>query len=825
MDTIAQNLRLTLRQLRKARGFTSCVILSMGLGIGATTAMFSLVEGVLLRPLPFKDPDRLVSLGDHLGSSPITTVSAREIEAYKKGTRAFSSVGGYASTTYELTGGAVPEEICAARFNASVFSTLGVQPALGRPFTSQEEDAHQQLAVISDAFWLSRYHRDRTVLGSAIVLDRKSYTIIGVMPRNFEFPLQTGQLNRTQLWVPLSLTADELSDENAGTWSYQMVGRLKDGITMTQAAQDVDRVAKQIMRDFPPSMSRIHMRGSVMSLLESAVAGARTLLKVLFLAVTIVLLIACANVAGLLLLRAIRRRHECVVRLALGATSTAIVRESVCQGLLLNLSGGLLGLAFAAAAIRIALHVLPESMPRVDSISIDRNVIVFALLVALATGVLCSVAPALVALRTNLTEGLHASGRNSTAAGSYGWLRSTLVVSEIAIAFALLTASGALLRSFQNMRAVDPGFHPEQTLVCSYQLPLMHYQTYASSESFNQAVVRNLSSKPGIIAAGITDSLPGSGLSSSAAFTIEGMPSVSWKLQFATLAFVYGDYFRALEISLREGRTFTIDDTQRSLPVVIVNQSMARHGWPGQSALGKRIHVGNPQRGLPWASVVGVVADTAIGSRDQPTTDQLYFPAQQEAAILNGSAAAEKLAQVAGGYIVLRSGLATEQMIQILRSSIAEIDPLLALDQVQSMDDVIFNIEAPRRFNTSLMTALAIGALFLALTGIYVVAGFSVSLRTQEIAIRMAIGAQRSAIVRLVLLSGTRVALLGCGLGLVGSLAASQLMRSLLFGVSGTDPLVYTGATLTMLLITIIASVLPAARAASIDPAHILRST
>ena len=824
MHTIAQDVRIALRRLSKSPSFALPVVLTLAVGIGAATAIFSLVEGILLRPLPFARPDRLVLLGDRLGSSPNTIVSAREIETYSNATRALSSLGGYVSTTFELTGGAVPQEIHACRFTASVFPILGVQPILGRFFTSQEESAHLQLAVISDSFWLSRYHRDPNVLGSSIVLDRRSYSIVGVMSRTFEFPLQTGRLNQTQLWVPMSLTEDELSDGNAGAWSYQMIGRLKDGVTVSEAAEDADRVAKQIMRDFPSGMSKIHIRGTVTSLLEYVVANVRTLLKILFLAVTIVLLIACANVAGLLLLRAIRRRRECVIRQALGAGSTVIIRESMCEGLLLSLAGGLLGLAFAATAIRIALHLLPESMPRLDSISIDVSVLAFALLLALATGVLCSLGPTLVALRTNLTEGLNASARPGTAASSYGWLRSNLVVSEIAIALLLLTVSGALLRSFQKMLAIDPGFRPDHVLVATYQLPLRQYPTDASVNTFNQAVMENLSNKPGLTAVGITNSLPGSGLSSSATFTIDGAPAASWKLQFASFASTYGDYFRALDIHLLDGRTFTADDSPHSPLVVIVNQSMARHCWPGQRAVGKRIHVGNPQKGLPWATVVGVVADTKIGSRDQPSTDQWYFPVQQPA-ILEGSAALGNLTQAAGGYIVLRSGFAPEQMIQALRSTISGIDPLLALDQMQPMEDVISNVEAPRRFNTSLMTAFAVGALLLAFTGIYVVVEFSVSLRTQEIAIRMALGSQRNAVAWLVLLSAIKLALLGCGLGLLGSFATSRLISSFLFDVSGTDPLVYIGATFTMMSIALLASGLPAARAASTNPVDALRAT
>ncbi len=823
MHGLAQNFRFALRRLRKTPGFTATVILTLALGIGATTAIFSLVEGILLRPLPFGNPDRLVLLGDHLGSSAGTGVTAREIAIYTNAASAFSSLGGYHESSYELSGGSTPEQVKAARLTAGVFPTLGVPTLLGRIFTAQEEAGHQPLTVLSYALWSTRYHRDPHVLGSAIELDRRPYTIIGVMPRSFEFPLQTGHLDQTELWVPLSLTPDELSEVNAGNWGYHMVARLKDGVTLTQGARDADRVAQQIMHNFPPSMAALHIKGDVKSLREDAVADARPLLNTLLAAVFVVLLIACGNVAGLLLVRAIRSRREYAVRLALGARSSVILRESVFEGLLLSGIGGLLGLALAAVAIRVAVHLLPESMPRIDSISIDTGVVAFALFLALATGALCSLAPAFAALRTNLTESLKPGAPTGSAALSHAWLRSTLVISEIAIALMLLTVSGALLRSFHKMLAVDPGFRPDHLLVAGYHLPLKQYPTHISADQFTQGLIDRLSSKPGVVAAGITNFLPGTGMWAGSAYTIEGVPVASWKLQFAMFASTQGDYFRAMGIPVLEGRTFSVNDRSNAPLVVIINQSMARHSWPGQQAIGKRLHAGNPHKGYPWATVVGIVADTKIGSRDEPNADQWYIPAQQPAT-LYGSDAAEKLTGPEGGYITLRSALPPEQMTNILRSTVAEIDPMLALEQIQPMNDVISNVEAPRRFNTDLISGFAAGALLLAIIGIYAVVAFSVSLRTQEIAIRMALGAPRIRIAQLVLLSGARMALIGCALGVVGSLAISRLVRSFLFQVSATDPLVYLAAVLTMMLLALLASALPAARAASADPVDGLRS-
>jgi putative ABC transport system permease protein len=750
-------------------------------------------------------------------------VNAREIGTYTNATGAFSSLGGYVSTTYEFSGAAIPEEINAARLTADVFSTLGVQPILGRVFTAQEEDGHQPLAVISYALWLNRYQRDPGVLGKSIVLDRRSYTIIGVMPRSFEFPLEGGHLDQAQLWVPMSLTPDELSEDHQGYWGYQMVARLKDGVTSPQAALDMDRVAQQVMRDFPASMSAIHVQGDATPLLEYAVSDVRPLLRTLFVAVAIVLLIACVNVAGLLLVRAIRRRREYAVRLALGARSSVIIRESVFEGLLLSLAGGLLGLAFAAIAIRTALYLLPDSMPRVDSITMDARVVAFALLVALATGALCSLAPAFAALRTNLMESLKEGSKTGTGSSSHSWLRSSLVVFEIAIALVLLTVSGAFLRSFQKMRAVDPGFRADHVLVAGYQLPLKQYSTDASADTFNHAVVDRMLTKPGIVAVGITDFLPATGASRGSTYTIGDLPADRWHLQFASLSTTYGDYFQAMSISLLEGRFFSMDDRADTPLVVIVSQSMAKDSWPGQSPIGKRIHVGNPKKGYPWATVVGVVADTTIGSRDEPSADQWYAPAQQSS-VLFGSAISGRLERAAGGYITLRSALPPEQMTQVLRATIAEIDPLLPLQEVQPMDNVISTSEAPRRFNTDLITAFAVGALLLAITGIYAVVAFSVSLRNQELAIRMALGAQRATIARMVIMTGAKLGLLGCGFGLLGSFAISRLVSSFLFGVSATDPLIYISAVPTMMFLTLLASALPAVRAASTEPIEALRT-
>jgi predicted permease len=823
MHALLKDLRFALRHLRKAPGFSLTAVLTLALGIGATTSIFSLVEGVLLRPLPFSEPDHLVILGDHLGDRSTNSVTAREIGTYSGTSSAFASMGGFILANYELSGDAVPEQIQTTRLTAGALPTLGVRPLMGRFFTQAEEDARQPLALISYGLWLNRYHRDPHVLASSIVLDRKTYSIIGVMPRDFEFPLQAGRLNQAQLWIPMSLTADELSDGNSGNWGYRIVARLKDGATLTQAAADAERVSRQIMRDFPPSMSALRIRGDVTLLRENAVGTVRPLLRALLFAAAIVLVIACVNVAGLLLVRALRRHGDYAVQLALGARSSVIIRESVFEGLLLSVAGGLLGLGIAAVAIRAALRLLPDSTPRIHSIAMDGTIVIFALSLSLAGGAVCSLAPAFAALRTNLAESLKEGGRSATGASSHAWLRSALVALEIAIALVLTTTAGAFLRSFQKMRAVDPGFRPDHVLVAAYRLPVNQYSADASVESFNRAVVDRLRKVPGMIAAGITSALPSSGVYPGAGYTVEGEPTAGWKLKFSNFAITYGDYFRAMSIPVLEGRVFTDEDRADTPLVVIVNESMAKHCWPGQRAIGKRIHVGNPNKGLPWAIVVGVVGDTKPGSRDEPGADQWYFPARQPA-ILFGPPSAGKATTPASGYFTLRSALPPGQMIQTFGAAVAEIDPLLALTQVRPMSDAISNVEAPRRFNTGLITVFALGALLLVVTGIYGVVAFSVSQRTQEIAIRMALGAQRAGIARLVLVSGGKLALVGCGLGVLGSLAVSRLIRSLLFEISATDPFIYSAGVLIMILMALLASALPAARAASADPIDALRA-
>ncbi|HEY2000950.1 MAG TPA: ABC transporter permease [Acidobacteriaceae bacterium] len=827
MHGLLLNLRLAMRQLRRTPGFALTVVLTLALGIGATTTIFSLVEGVLLRPLPFHDPASLISISDSLSAETAIDdagVTAAEIRTYLQDTTSFSSLGGYTGSSYELSGRGEPVMVNATRMTAGVFPTLAVAPSMGRVFTQQEDAGHATVAVLSYHVWQSRFHGDPNILGNKILLDRKPYVVIGVMPRNFEFPLVAGRLNQSELWVPMSFTPDELSPRGAANWGYNMVGRLKPGFSLEQANQDADRVAREVMRNFPPELKQIHITAHVNSLKESTVKAGKPLVHILMYAVLVVLLIACLNVAGLLLVRAIRRRRELAVRLALGASPRALLGNSLMEGILLSGTGGVLGLLLAAIALQVTVPLLPESMPRIDGIHLDAGVVFFALILALLTGALCGLAPAFAAIRTRVNENLKEGGRTGSAGGSHGRLRSALVVTEIAVALVLLTTAGALVRSFQKMRDVDPGFRADHVLVAGYNLPSQQYPNPTASDAFNRSLLERLQAMPGVVAAGITNVLPASGFQGGSAYVLdETAHEVSdGQLKIAPWSASEGKYFQAMGIRLVQGRLFNADDKQGAPLVALVNQKLANRFWPKGDAIGRRLRIGTPESKTPWVTIVGVVENTKMNALDAPDTEQIYAPSQQLSGMFGQFAPKDQGGF--NGFIALRSTLPPEQMTNALRSTVAALDPQLALQQMQTMDEALSSSEAPRRFNTSLVSVFALGALLLAAIGIYAVIAFSVSMRSQEMAIRMALGSRRVEIVRLVLIAGAKLAAIGCVAGLVGALAVSKLLGSMLFNVSATDPLILTGSIATMIVLSLVACAIPAQRAASANPVDALRS-
>src|SRR5258705_2781349 len=602
-----------------------------------------------------------------------------------------------------------------------------------------------------------------------------------------------------------------------------MVGRLKSGITAEQAQSDAERVARETMSDYPAYMRSLRIHAVVKPLKEDTVEQARSLVRTLLFAVIVVLLIACANLAGLLLVRAIRRRREIAVRLALGARAATLLRHAIVESMVWSIAGGAIGLALAAVALRVRVSLLPQTLPRVNEIGLDWPVMLFALGLALLTGFLCGLAPAFAAIRTSVNETLKEGGRTGTSGSSHPRLRSALVVAEIAVALTLLTASGLLPRRLRTVRDVEVGFRPDNRLAARYVLPQQRYRTQSAIDEFTKTLLNDLGQLPGADAVGITSFLPADGNNWGIAFTIEGyVPPKGAGLNMAAMSLVGGDPFEALGIRVLRGRVFTESDNAGSQLVAIVNRKLGERYWPGQDPIGKQLRRGLPETSTPWMTVVGEVDDVKLGSRDAETMPQVYQPVTETVASEGVLASVGELS-AADGWIVVRSRMAPEQMEDTLRATLRKIDPQLPLYQLQTMEKAISKSEAPRRFNTVLISSFAIAAVLLSVLGIYAVIAFSVALREQEMAVRMALGFPRSGVIVLILSSGAKLAGIGCGLGLLGALAASRLLRSFLFEVSPFDPGVLALSAIAMLLLALAASALPARRASSTDPMLALR--
>ena len=828
MDKVIHEIRIAFRQFRDSFGFSVTAVLLLAFGIAATTATFSVVEAVLLRPLPFHDPERLVSIGDRIEGSEIGSgtgapVTVPEIGIYAKETHTIENLGGYQSTTYELSGVGDPIKVNATRLTDGVFPTLGVMPLMGRFFTQQEDADREHVVVLSYSLWQTRLHADPAVLGRKLMMDRQLYVVIGVMPRNFEFPLYPGHLNRSELWVPAEFTRAELTQN--GAWNTQMVGRLKPGVTLAQARADVEHVVPEIMQGFPPFLANIHITGTVRPLQEDTVADARSLIRILFAAVCVVLLIACANLAGLLLVRAIRRRREIGLRLALGASAGALFRQCVMESLALSMTGGAVGVLLAAIAIRASIHQLPETLPRISEIGLNWTVVAFALVIAMTTGVLSSLAPAFAAIRTDLNESLKEGGRGGSAGGGHARLRSGLVVAEIAVALVLIVASGLLLRSFEKMRSVDLGFRPENVVVALYSLPGQQYTTQSAVNQFNDEILRRLRELPGVQSVGISSSIPMVSTGTTV-FVPEGYvaPQSGGNLTMAAITLVSGDYFSSMKVPLLSGRYFTKADGASAPLVVIVNRKLAEHYWPGQDPIGKRMRLGTSELKSPWLTIVGEVSDVKQDSPDVDTQDQYYQPTAQYKISLGDLSKSAEDFQGGSGYLALRTTLPPQQMENTLRATVRSLDPQLALDPIQTMEQAVSDSEAPRRFNTTVIGGFAIAAVLLAIVGIYSIVAFSVELRMREIAIRIALGSQRNRVIRLILRSAFWLATFGSAVGILLSLAASRLLASFLFQVTSFDPMTLALAVCSVFLVVFVASLIPAMHAAATDPIQALRA-
>lgn len=824
---MAGDVQYALRQLRKSPGFTLTAVLTLALGIGGVTAVFSVVDAVLLRPLPFADPGRLVRLHEGVEHQfDPSDLPAPDVIRFTRENRAFAAVGGFTSAQYEMSGAGEPLMARAERVTASLFPLLGARPMAGRFFTRDEDEKGAAVALISYGLWKDRFAGSAQVVGRTVDLDRRPYTIVGVMPQGFEFPLESGQLRQRDLWVPMSFTPAEKEDE-VDNFQYGAIARLKPGVTLEQARADLARMVKAIEVEIPPQFG-IHLTSAVGLLQEETVEGARPLLRALLAAVCLILLIACANLANLLLVRAAGRRREFGVRMALGAARRTMLRQALVESLLLSGLGGALGLSLAAILVDLAQRVVPPAagLPRMDELAVRWPVALLALALTGATGVLCGLAPALTAMKAEVLDALREGSQGAGQGRHQHRLRSGLVMLEVALAMVLLVGSGLLLRSFVRMLETDPGFEAQHVLTASLSLPQQDYPTQAKVDGFYETLLARLKTMPGVRSAALATGIPTTGVHSSRSFVPEGfVPRNGRHWDSVSNSFVAGDYFGALRIPLLAGRLLNEEDELPDAPLVaVVSQTAERMYWSGRNPVGLRLRMGGSvQSTRPLITVVGVVGDVHQGRLDQGVAPQMYEPLQQFDRQFEAATTAQ-IGVLKSTQIVVRTAGDPAAARADLERTVHALDPLLAVTHLQTMEDAVAQTEAPRRFNTGVMTAFAGIALGLALLGIDGVLSYAVAERTREIAIRMALGATREDVERRTLGSAIGLATVGVAAGLAAAAGLTQYLKSLLFGVHPLDGWTLAGAVVLLLACASLAGWIPARRAASVEPMEALRS-
>jgi predicted permease len=812
LESIWQDLRYAARMLRKNPGFTAVAVLTLALGIGANTALFSVIDAVLLRPLPFHDPARVVSVGsvDVKDSTQGGEISYPAFLDWRARSHSFEAMSVWTTANFTYTGGNQPESIRGAVVSANLFSMLGVSPAVGRSFTPDEDQPGRELPVmLSYEFWQSHFGGETRVLGHALTLDNQEYTVVGVMPAHFQFPIQR---ERVELWTTI---ANDLEGKSAlaaqREVSYlQVVGRLKPGIGLLQAQADVMLIQEQLNQQFP----EYRPRGASVKLESDNIAGSmRPVLMILLGAVGFVLLIACANVASLLLARATARQKEFTVRSALGASRGKIVRQLLTESLLLSLVGGGLGLLIARWTASALVSMTPEGLARTSEIGLDFRVLGFTFIITLLTGVLFGLAPAVHASRSELSWVLNESGRGSSAGPSGARLRSALVASQLAIAVVLLIGAGLLLRSFHRLQQVDPGFRADHVLTFLLEVP-SHRHPGAQRPVFVREVLQSIRTLPGVKSASAVFGLPLS--ESQSLFTaveIEDHPVPKSQRPRVAFRIVESQYFDTMEIRLLQGRTFTEQDEQGGLPLAIVNETFARKMFNGENPVGRRIKPNisfGESDDAPKRQVVGVTADVKSGSISGKTVPEVYAP--QTPTDFVGEMT-----------IVVRTVADPDAMVPALRSLVSSKDKDLPLRDVKTLDQYVSGSISAPRFETLLLGTFAALALVLTTIGLYGVISYSVAQRTREIGIRIALGAQRGSISRMVVLEGGLLIVIGVGTGLMASLFAVRLIRNLLYGIGATDPATFLGVALLIAGVALAACYIPARRAMRVDPIVALR--
>src|SRR5215207_7651689 len=815
VGTLLRYFRYGMRMLTKKPGFTFVAVLTFALGIGANTAIFSVVNAVLLNPLPFPSPERLVALGQTApdNRAALSNFSFRNFADLREQSKAFERLAAYYNSNLTLTGQGDAARLRATVATSDLFPLLGASPAFGRVFLPEEDNAGGgsagRPAILSWDCWQRYFGGDRAVVGRAVALSGSTYTVVGVMPANFSFPVQA---QPTEVWVSTARDA-EMTGEGAimvarGYRGWRAVGRLKDGATVERAQPEADVIASNLAAQFPGENKDLGIK--VMPLLESMVGNLRLTLLLLFGTVGVVLLIACVNVANLLLARAVGRQRELNIRLALGAGRWRIARQFMTESLMLALAGGGLGSVLAMWGTDLIVSLSPEGLTRVGETRLDARVLAFTALVSVLTGAVCGLAPVLGVSRETLAEALKEGSRSSTGGLRTGLARRLLVVTEVALALVLLVGAGLFVRTLMRLQDVAPGFDPPNVLTMTVvQSPAPSGGPEQTAEFFRQLTER-LKALPGVVNASLTWQLPLSGASATTGLEIEGQPNEPGDPPMGVIHSAGPEYFRTMGIPVVQGREFTERDDIHSAPVLIINETLAKKFFPGGDALGKHITPGFSTTGeYVSREIVGVVGDVKHQGLKGEAVPEFYFAqAQMPTPTTN---------------VVVRTAGDPRALAGAVRKEIQAADKNAPVHSVRTAEEYLSLSVASTQFNMTLLIAFAAVALLLTAVGLYGVVSFSVSQSTREIGVRMALGAQGHDVLRMVVRQGMSLTLVGVLVGLAASLAITRVMASLLYGISATDPFTFVGGSVLLTLVALVACLVPAQRATKVDPMVALR--
>jgi putative ABC transport system permease protein len=795
------------RTLIKRRGFTAVAVLTIGLGIGANTAIFSVVNTVLWRPLPYPQSERLMMVwvyNPRQGFDKDVT-SYPTFDDWRTRSRSFERIAAYFGASVSLTGAGDPAQLRGARVTPSFFPTLNVQPALGRWFTEGDAAAgHERVVILDHGLWQGRFGSDRTIVGRTIQLSGQPYEVVGVMPEGFRYP------DDATVWLPLApVEPYKALMESRGSYWLSVIGRLRADATQAAAQAEMDLIAHQLERQYPETNGGQGVR--LTRLHDEIVGDVRRVLLVLFGAVGCVLLIACANVANLLLTRATGRQKELAIRAALGAGQARLVRQLLMESLVLALAGAGTGLLLAMWSVAALRQTAPPNIPRLTSIAIDLPVLLFTLGIALLTGLIFGVAPAWRGASANQSAALKEGGRSGGEGSRARHVRHVLAVSEVAVALVLLVGAGLLARSLAAIAKTDLGFNPRNVLAVSIELPRQQYAEDSKIIQFYEQMIERTSTLPGVRSVGAGSSVLLGPLPGSAALSVEGRPPPSNEINIPVpFDTVTNGYFGTLGIPLTRGRLFGPEDTPAAPARVLVNETFVRRFFPSEDPIGKRVTFGNPQdNGTRWLTIIGVVADTRRGGIGRPPWAELYFPLTQSA-----DPQLIVLVRTAGDPIL---------MARAVQQQVWAIDPAQPVASVRTLEELLARGQANRRFTMMMLGVFAAAALLLAAVGIYGVIAYSTAQRVHEIGIRVALGATRADVLRMVLRDGLRIGVLGALIGIAAAAAASRLLAGLLFGVSAHDPLTFVALAAGLVAVAVLASWIPARRALAVEPIAALR--